>query len=111
MCSALDSFLIALIFTLGAADAASAEQPCAIHDHSKVFAPDRKPLAPTAFDAVRLDATVWEIIQLLGPAHREVGSGLMIFEWKSTDGRSYRVGGTSMCERPIYAHFVEDVPT
>ena len=108
--SAVIRSLIAMIVTLGAAGTASAEQPCANQDPSKVFAPDRKPLAPAAFDAVRLDMTVWEIIEVLGPAHRELGSGLMIFEWKSADGRSFRVGGTSMCKRPIYAHFAEDVP-
>src|SRR5262245_20139016 len=86
--------VIVMALVLGAACVASAEQPCAIRDHSKVFSPDREPLAPAAFDAVRLDMTMWEIIELLGPAQRELGSGLMIFGWESTDGRVFLVGGS-----------------
>jgi len=103
--------LLALALVLGTACAAAAAQPCAIHAHSKVFAPDRKALAPTTFSAVRLDMTMWEIIELLGPAQRELGSGLMIFGWESTDGRLFLVGGSSMCERPIYARFEQGVPS
>jgi len=101
--------LLALALVLGSTCAASAAEPCAIHDHSKVFAPDREALAATAFNAVRLDMTMWEIIELLGPAQRELGSGLMIFGWKSADGRLFLVGGSSMCERPIYARFEQGV--
>jgi hypothetical protein len=103
--------LLAFALVLGSACAAAGPQPCAIDDHSKVFAPDRKALAPTTFDAVRLDMTMSEIIELLGPAHRELGSGLMIFGWESTDGRIFLVGGPSMCERPIYARFDQGVPS
>jgi hypothetical protein len=97
--------LIEFALVLGSAYAAAAAQACAIYDHSRVFAPDRKALAPSTFNTVRLDMTISEIIELLGPAQRELGSGLMIFGWESTDGRLFFVGGPSMCERPIYARF------
>jgi hypothetical protein len=102
--------LLAFAFVLATACAEAAAQPCAGYDHSKVFAPDRKALAPATFSAVRLDMTMLEIIELLGPAQRELGSGLMIFGWESTDGRLFLVGGSSMCERPIYARFEQGAP-
>jgi hypothetical protein len=55
--------------------------------------------------------TMWEIIELLGPAQRELGSGLMIFGWESTDGRLFLIGGSSLCERPLYARFDQGVPS
>jgi hypothetical protein len=97
--------IVALTLVLGSACASAAPQPCAAHDHSKVFSPDRKPLAPATFDAVRLDMTMREIVELLGPAQRELGSGLMILGWQSSDGRLFLVGGSSMCKPPIYARF------
>jgi len=103
--------LVVDTLVLAAACAASAEQSCANRDHSKVFSPDRKPLVPAAFDAVRLDMTIWEIVELLGPAQRELGSGLMIFGWESTDGRLFLVGGSSMCKPPLYARFDQGAPS
>jgi len=91
--------------------ASSAPQPCAIQDHSKMFSPGRKPLAPKTFDAVRPEMTMWEIVELLGPAQREIGSGLMILGWQSSDGRVFLIGGSSMCKPPIYARFDQGAPS
>jgi hypothetical protein len=54
---------------------------------------------------------MWDIVVLLGPAARDVGSGLTILEWDSTDGRIFRVGGTSLCRAPLYARFDPGVPS
>jgi len=97
--------LVAMTFFLGATCVAAAAEPCAIHDHSKIYSPDRKPLPPAAFAAVRLEMTMLEIVELLGPAQRELGSGLLILGWKSGDGRLFLVGGPSMCQPPLYARF------
>jgi hypothetical protein len=63
------------------------------------------PLAPALFESISGEMTMWQIVRRLGPASRDVGSGLLILEWRSTDGRTFRVGGPSLCERPLYARF------
>ena len=103
--------LLVLLFASGAAFSACAEQPCSITGHSEVVSPDAGRLAPAAFEGVRLDMTMWEIVKFLGPANRELGSGLIIFAWDSTDGREFVVGGPSMCEPPLYARFDSDAPS
>ena len=98
------AFLLALS-ALYAAVPACATSSCDSANHSEIISPQVDRLAPASFEDVRLEMTMWEIVQLLGPAHRELGSGLMILGWESTDGPVFLVGGTSMCKPPIYARF------
>jgi hypothetical protein len=79
--------------------------------HSEIVSPRASRLAPAKFEAVHLEMTMWEIVELLGPAQRELGSGMMILAWESTDGRVFLVGGTSMCKPPLYARFDLGVPS
>jgi hypothetical protein len=69
------------------------------------------PVSPETIQALRPDMTLGQVIERLGPASRDIGSGLHILEWRVTDGRSYRVSGASLCERPMQATFVHDAPT
>jgi hypothetical protein len=103
--------LLAMTLALSTAFPASAAQPCATPNHAEIVSPDGGRLAPAAFEAVRLDMTMWEIVKLLGPAKSELGSGLMILGWESTDGRVFLVGGSSMCKPPLYAKFAEALPS
>lgn len=99
-------FLIA--FSL--AGSALADTPC---EHPKnlaeLISAEARPLAPSQFASISVEMTIAQIVERLGPASREVGSGLLILEWRSTDGRAFLVGGTSVCERPLYARFNTDV--
>jgi len=73
--------------------------------HEQITSLNSKPLAPARFEEITRGMTTWEIVQRLGPAVREYGSGLTILEWRSTDGRKFIVGGGSLCAPPIYFHF------
>ena len=84
---------------------ATAATACDSADRSEVVSTRAARLAPEAFEAVRPYMTMWEIVKLLGPARREIGSGLMILAWDSFDGRVFLVGGTSLCQPPFYARF------
>jgi hypothetical protein len=103
-------FAAAFILLVFAVPAASAET-CEGGKHRPLVSAKSTPLAPTAFEAIRENMTLWEIVALLGPAARDVGSGLTILEWDSTDGREFRVGGTSLCRAPLYARFDKGVPS
>jgi hypothetical protein len=49
-----------------------------------------------------------EIVSSLGPAWRDIGSGLHVLEWRCQDGRSFIVGATSvtdMTRAPMYARW------
>ena len=103
-------FLVALIAGFDAAPAHAASS-CDSANHSEIFSPQADRLTPASFEAFRLEMTMWEIVKLLGPAQRELGSGLTILGWESTDGRVFLVGGTSMCKPPLYARFDAGVPS
>lgn len=104
------AFLLALLALYGAVPAC-ATSSCDSAKRSEIISPKADRLAPASFEGVHLEMTMWEIVQLLGPAHRELGSGLMILGWESTDGRVFLVGGTSMCKPPIYARFDLGAPS
>jgi hypothetical protein len=36
--------------------------------------------------------TLGQILQTLGPAKRDLGSGITVLEWESTDGRKFSIG-------------------
>jgi hypothetical protein len=98
------TFVILLILIAGAVPADAAES-CESGKWGPLVSSKSIPLAPAIFDEIRGTMTMWEILRLLGPAARDVGSGLTILEWNSTDGRVFRVGGTSLCRVPLYARF------
>jgi hypothetical protein len=97
----------ALLISLSLAGPALADTGCEKpKDIAELISATAAPLAPARFDSIRGEMTMWQIVRLLGPASREVGSGLMILAWQSTDGRTFLVGGPSLCERPFYARFM-----
>ena len=69
--------------------------------------PSVKPLPPEKFVEVSSRTmTLGEIFSILGPAQRDIGSGLHVLEWRSTDGRSFIVGATDLTDRkrpPMYS--------
>lgn len=75
-------------------------------DIAQVISPAAAPPSPDRFSAVTADMTLRQIIDLLGPAVRDIGSGLHILEWQSTDGRIFRANGPSYCERPVHLGFL-----
>jgi hypothetical protein len=49
------------------------------------------PLVPAdAFARITGKETLGELVQLIGPAHADVGSGLYVLVWHGVDGRIYR---------------------
>ena len=66
------------------------------------------PLVPArAFDTVSGGETLGELVQLLGPAHGDVGSGVYVLVWRGADGRSYSasVANLKANERPVGGGF------
>jgi hypothetical protein len=90
-------FLLALL--LGASALADAHCQAA-RDLSEVISSKSQPLPPERFSKITKEMTVYEILGLLGPAARDIGSGLYFLQWDSTDGRVFTVTATSVCDRP-----------
>jgi hypothetical protein len=103
--------VIAIFILLACAISATAAESCEAGKHGPLVSSHSPPLAPVAFEAIRENMSMWEIVVLLGPAARDIGSGLTVLEWNSTDGRVFRVGGTSLCRVPLYARFDRGVPS
>jgi hypothetical protein len=63
------------------------------------------PKEAKTFDKIDRSMTLKKIIQRLGPAYRDVGSGLHVLEWKVADGRVFHVSVASACDKPIAIGF------
>jgi hypothetical protein len=95
-----------LLFALSLAGSALADSACEQpKDVAELISAKAVPVAPERFDSIKTEMTMWQIVKHLGPAARDVGSGLYILEWRSTDGRAFRVGGPSLCKPAFYARF------
>jgi hypothetical protein len=58
-------------------------------------------LAPEVALEVSTKLTTRQILERLGPAARDVGSGLHVLEWDLTDGRILHVSTQGACSRPM----------
>jgi len=74
-------------------------------DLSSAVSPAAKALPLERFNGITTDWTTAAIIRQLGPASRDMGSGLYVLEWKMTDGRVFSVSTSSLCVKPFSAHF------
>lgn len=63
------------------------------------------PKQAKAFDKIHRGMMLKQIMQRLGPASRDLGSGLHVLEWQVTDGRVFRVSVASACDKPVALGF------
>jgi hypothetical protein len=47
-------------------------------------------------------SSIAEIVHQIGPAKRDVGSGIHVLLWQLSDGRHLRVGAPDACTRPMH---------
>lgn len=69
-----------------------------------------KPLPPEAFRGITHFMLVEAILEKLGPAARDIGSGLHVLEWDLTDGRVFRMSASPSCGKPYRVGFSEKPP-
>jgi hypothetical protein len=51
------------------------------------------------FDSARNDMSLSTLVETLGPASRDIGSGLHIFVWQARDGSTLRASAGGLCDR------------
>lgn len=51
------------------------------------------------FDRARDDMSLSALVEILGPASRDIGSGLHIFVWEARDGSTLRASAGGLCAR------------
>ena len=91
----------ALALTVPGVIACSAAQACEPPALADTVSAVAKPQPAAAFAAVTGDMSMPQIFKSLGPAARDIGSGVYIFEWDVADGRVFRVSATSLCAKPL----------
>jgi hypothetical protein len=91
------------LFLIGGAHASAC-------DASKFVSSTAQALPPSAFSSISQFMLVEAILQKLGPAARDVGSGLHVLEWDVTDGRAFRVSASSSCGKPYSVGFGARTP-
>jgi hypothetical protein len=93
------------LIALAIASPVLAELACDTAKHTDVISDKSVPLTQERIRILRDGMSMWEIVNILGPAARSIGSGLFVLEWTDTNGRFFIVGGTSLCKPAIYAHY------
>lgn len=78
-------------FLLIAVLATGIEQAAACPENTLLTSPSVKPLPPSKFLGISKAMSMCEIISELGPAARDIGSGLYVLQWDVTDGRIFAV--------------------
>jgi hypothetical protein len=53
------------------------------------------------FDRARDDMSLSALVKTLGPASRDIGSGLHIFVWEARDGSTLRASAGGLCDRVL----------
>ncbi|MFZ2754109.1 MAG: hypothetical protein WAZ48_11755 [Lysobacteraceae bacterium] len=53
------------------------------------------------FDRARDDMSLSALVATLGPASRDIGSGLHIFVWQARDGSTLRASTGGLCDRVL----------
>jgi hypothetical protein len=87
--------VIALLCQPPAAVAAGCDWPATF------VSADAAALSPALFKFVEPSMPMASMVDVLGPAARESGSGLYILEWDVEDGRVILVSATSACSKPV----------
>jgi hypothetical protein len=59
------------------------------------------------FEKISRKMTLKKIIQKLGPANRDLGSGVHVLEWDISDGRVFRISVVGACDKPMALGFHE----
>jgi hypothetical protein len=99
--SALAAWLSVALLSTGAA-------PCPWQ--SDYVSATAKPLPPAEFEDIDRRWSIGEVLLVLGPAVRDVGSGLHVLEWDVDDGRIFRVSAADACGKPHFVGFVDRPP-
>lgn len=94
--------LLALVLGHGAVTAGPETCPW---DAAAYVQPASRPLPPEAFAGIGAGMTVPQIVQRLGPAVRDLGSGLHVLAWDVTDGRHFLVSAADACTQVVSAGF------
>lgn len=79
--------------------------PAAADDPSQVVNAQRPPQDPQVLQSVSAGMCLSDVLSRLGPAHHFGGSGVFVFEWKSTDGRTLQVGAASLHDKAAYVRW------
>jgi hypothetical protein len=70
-----------------------------------------KPQPASAFKGVDEQMLLPQIVAKIGPAQRDVGSGLHVLQWPVADGRWFSVSVADSCSKPFAAGFLPTVKT
>jgi hypothetical protein len=79
--------------------------PAAADDPSQVVDARRPAQDPKVLESVAAGMCLSDVLGRLGPAHRFTGSGVFVFEWKSTDGRTLQVGAPGLRDKAAYVRW------
>lgn len=97
---------ILLVICVLAASGVCAAPECEVPaDIEAVVSRKSTALEPSRFAGISAQLVTAEILRRLGPAARDIGSGLIILQWDVTDGRVFTVSASGLCDKPLHVGF------
>lgn len=94
--------VICVLAASGVCAAPECEAPAGLE---AMISPKSTALDPSRFSGISTELVTTEILQRLGPAARDIGSGLIILQWDVTDGRVFTVSTSGLCDKPRHVGF------
>ncbi len=63
-------------------------------------------VSPTRLRDITPSMSIARIVAVLGPAARDVGSGVHVLQWDTLDGRVYSISTVGACSKPVSMGFL-----
>jgi hypothetical protein len=79
--------------------------PAAASDPNQVVDAERPAQDPQLLQSVAVGMCLSDVLAKLGPAHHFGASGVFVFEWKATDGRTLQVGAPSLRDKAVFVRW------
>ncbi len=96
--------LTTALATLLATSSAIASQACAWPQ--PLVSSQAKAVSLKSIQSLPAQLTGAEIVRRLGPAHRDVGSGVYVLQWEVANGQVFLVSVASACALPLHTGLV-----
>jgi hypothetical protein len=93
---------VAMVTGCGPVSTAASESDCErdkIANIRQLVEEDHLVEDSAVFERARDDMSLSALVKMLGPATRDIGSGLHIFIWEARDGSTLRASAGGLCER------------
>ena len=100
--------VLVLLSTLTLSTSPNANAPCKWV--GELVSSSSNALDASTFTVISSSMSAADVLKRIGPASRELGSGVYILEWDVSDGRVFSLSASSLCAKPLSIGFQKRGP-